>query len=318
MVTFFEAVKLTFARRFNTNYRISRAEFWWMQIWVAVYAIITFGIALLASFSLVDPYDYYIESAYFENIGILAVLIWLVLLIPNIILNFLLAIRRLHDLNMTGWWSLLILSTWLSPLLYGACLVKGNVGPNRFGPDPYTPGLKEQIMNQHKAQPAYAQSGYQQPYNGQPGYQQQGYAQQPGFQQQGYAQQPFNGQQPGFQQQGYAQQQGFAQQPFNGQQPGFQQPQQGYAQQPGFQQPQPGFAQQPQGFQQPQPGFAQQPVNGQKPGFAPQAQGAQPQAQGAQAQPSAQSQDYVPPQQLAAQAETSAPESNASNGSKPQ
>ena len=174
MVTFFEAVKLTFARRFNTNYRISRAEFWWMQIWVAVYAIITFGIALLASFSLVDPYDYYTESAYFEDIGILAVLIWLVLLIPNFILNFLLAIRRLHDLNMTGWWSLLILSTWLSPLLYGACLVKGNVGPNRFGPDPYTPGLKEQIMNQHKAQPAYAQPGYQQPYNGQPGYQQPG------------------------------------------------------------------------------------------------------------------------------------------------
>lgn len=247
MVTFFEAVKLTFARRFNTNYRISRAEFWWMQIWVAVYAIITFGIALLASFSLVDPYDYYIESAYFEDIGILAVLIWLVLLIPSIILNFLLAIRRLHDLNMTGWWSLLILSTWLSPLLYGACLVKGNVGPNRFGPDPYTPGLKEQIMNQHKAQPAYAQPGYQQPYNGQPGYQQQG-----------------------------------------------------YAQQPGFQQPQPGFAQQPQGFQQPQPGFAQQPVNGQQPGF-------EPQAQGAQAQPSAQSQDYVQPQQLAAPAETQAP-----------
>ena len=297
MVTFFEAVKLTFARRFNTNYRISRAEFWWMQIWVIAYALLTFGIALLAGYGLVDPYYYYTESAYFEDIGILAVLIWLVLLIPNFILNFLLAIRRLHDLNMTGWWSLLILSTWLSPLLYGACLVKGNVGPNRFGPDPYTPGLKEQIMNQHKAQPAYAQPGYQQPYNGQPGYQQPGYAQQPGFQQQGYAQQP------GFQQQG------FAQQPFNGQQPGFQQPQQGYAQQPGFQQQ--GFAQQPQGFQQPQPGFAQQPVNGQQPGF-------EPQAQGAQAQPSAQSQDYVQPQQLAAPAETQAPESNASNGSKPQ
>ena len=291
MVTFFEAVKLTFARRFNSNCRISRAEFWWMQILVAVYAIITFGIALLASYAMVDPYIYYSESAYIEDLGIFTIIIWLILLIPNFILNFLLAIRRLHDLNMTGWWSLLILSTWLSPLLYGACLVKGNVGPNRFGPDPYTPGLKEQIMNQHKAQPAYAQPGYQQPYNGQPGYQQpgfqqQGYAQQPGFQQpqQGYAQQP------GFQQQGYAQQpgfqkQGFAQQPFNGQQP--------------------------QGFQQPQPGYAQQPVNGQQQGFAPQ-------AQGAQAQPSAQSQDYVPPQQLAAQAETSAPESNASNGSKPQ
>ena len=262
MVTFFEAVKLTFARRFNTNYRISRAEFWWMQIWVIAYALLTFGIALLAGYGLVDPYYYYTESAYIADVVFFAVLIWLVLLIPNIILNFLLAIRRLHDLNMTGWWSLLILSTWLSPLLYGACLVKGNVGPNRFGPDPYTPGLKEQIMNQHKAQPAYAQPGYQQPYNGQPGY-----AQQPSFQQQGFAQQP------GFQQQGYAQQ------PFNGQQPG--------------------FAPQAQGAQ-------------------PQAQGAQPQAQGAQAQPSAQSQDYVPPQQHNAPAETSAPESNASNGSKPQ
>lgn len=291
MVTFFEAVKLTFARRFNSNCRISRAEFWWMQILVAVYAIITFGIALLASYAMVDPYIYYSESAYIEDLGIFTIIIWLILLIPNFILNFLLAIRRLHDLNMTGWWSLLILSTWLSPLLYGACLVKGNVGPNRFGPDPYTPGLKEQIMNQHKAQPAYAQPGYQQPYNGQPGYQQpgfqqQGYAQQPGFQQpqQGYAQQP------GFQQQGYSQQpgfqkQGFAQQPFNGQQP--------------------------QGFQQPQPGYAQQPVNGQQQGFAPQ-------AQGAQAQPSAQSQDYVQPQQIAAPAETQAPESNVTNGAKPQ
>ena len=55
-----------------------------------------------------------------------------------------------------------------------------------------------------------------------------------------------------------------------------------------------------------------------QPGFAPQAQGAQPQAQGAQAQPSAQSQDNVQSQQIAAAAETQAPESNASNGSKPQ
>lgn len=69
MVTFFEAVKLTFARRFNSNCRISRAEFWWMQILVAVYAIITFGIALLASYAMVDPYIYYSESAYIEDLG---------------------------------------------------------------------------------------------------------------------------------------------------------------------------------------------------------------------------------------------------------
>ena len=75
MVTFFEAVKLTFARRFNSNCRISRAEFWWMQILVAVYAIITFGIALLASYAMVDPYIYYSESAYIEDLGIFTIII---------------------------------------------------------------------------------------------------------------------------------------------------------------------------------------------------------------------------------------------------
>lgn len=75
MVTFFEAVKLTFARRFNTNCRISRAEFWWMQIWVAVYAIITFGIALLAGYGLVVPYYYYTESDYIADVIFFTVLI---------------------------------------------------------------------------------------------------------------------------------------------------------------------------------------------------------------------------------------------------
>ena len=45
-------------------------------------------------------------------------------------------IRRLHDIDRTGWWTLI----WLTAigaflLIYWAC-VRGTPGPNRFGPDP--------------------------------------------------------------------------------------------------------------------------------------------------------------------------------------
>jgi uncharacterized membrane protein YhaH (DUF805 family) len=45
-------------------------------------------------------------------------------------------IRRLHDIDHTGWWMLIWLTIIGSLLLiYWAC-VRGTPGPNRFGPDP--------------------------------------------------------------------------------------------------------------------------------------------------------------------------------------
>ena len=46
-----------------------------------------------------------------------------------------LCVRRLHDIDRTGWWVLIaftIIGAFL--LIYWAC-VKGTTGPNRFGPD---------------------------------------------------------------------------------------------------------------------------------------------------------------------------------------
>jgi uncharacterized membrane protein YhaH (DUF805 family) len=45
-------------------------------------------------------------------------------------------IRRLHDIDHTGWWMLIWLTIIGSLLLiYWACM-RGTPGPNRFGPDP--------------------------------------------------------------------------------------------------------------------------------------------------------------------------------------
>jgi uncharacterized membrane protein YhaH (DUF805 family) len=42
----------------------------------------------------------------------------------------------LHDIDRTGWWVLLNLTTiGTLVLIYWACL-RGTVGANRFGPDP--------------------------------------------------------------------------------------------------------------------------------------------------------------------------------------
>lgn len=54
------------------------------------------------------------------------------LLLPNITV----AIRRLHDIDRTGWWLLLSFTIIGIPVLLWWDCVKGTDGPNRYGPDP--------------------------------------------------------------------------------------------------------------------------------------------------------------------------------------
>ncbi len=52
------------------------------------------------------------------------------------------ALLRLHDLNLSSWWSLVMLLPVVSYVLgAGLQFVPGTVGPNRFGLDPKRPYL---------------------------------------------------------------------------------------------------------------------------------------------------------------------------------
>jgi uncharacterized membrane protein YhaH (DUF805 family) len=52
------------------------------------------------------------------------------------------AMLRLHDLNLSSWWSLILLLPVVSYVLgAGMQFVQGTVGPNRFGLDPKRPSL---------------------------------------------------------------------------------------------------------------------------------------------------------------------------------
>jgi uncharacterized membrane protein YhaH (DUF805 family) len=65
--------------------------------------------------------------------GLLVVVIALGALVPNLALGF----RRLHDIDKSAWWLLIVLIPFIGALvlLYFA-VQPGTVGPNKFGPDP--------------------------------------------------------------------------------------------------------------------------------------------------------------------------------------
>jgi uncharacterized membrane protein YhaH (DUF805 family) len=115
MVKFIDAIKLGFRNYFKFSKRSTRAEFWW---WALFYQISIIVLTVFGEVGGASP---------------LATLFVLAILIPS----FALAVRRLHDINRSGWWLLLwfaIFIGWIVLLVWA--IRKGDQGPNRHGPDP--------------------------------------------------------------------------------------------------------------------------------------------------------------------------------------
>jgi len=109
---FTTAVKTVLTENYiNFQGRASRSEFWWFALFVFVVSVVL---------NLVSE--------------VLGGLFALAVLLPYIAV----AVRRLHDVDRSGWWYLLV----LIPLIGGLILIfaffihRGTAGANRFGPDP--------------------------------------------------------------------------------------------------------------------------------------------------------------------------------------
>ena len=62
-------------------------------------------------------------------------------------------VRRLHDTNRSGWWSLITLIPVLGTITYFVMmLLKGTAEENRFGPPPNSPNENEMNYNHHYPQ----------------------------------------------------------------------------------------------------------------------------------------------------------------------
>lgn len=159
--------------------RASRAEFWWFFLFTM---IIYFAALLLvggmgAGLASMSPGAALISGT-FSGFMIVIALFWLLLFIPMLAVQ----IRRLHDINRSGWWLgafwllyIVYMGVWLSMMstamqspgtppqmggfaalgilalvffLYSIVLLvffclRGTKGPNRFGDDPYGEDVAE-------------------------------------------------------------------------------------------------------------------------------------------------------------------------------
>jgi uncharacterized membrane protein YhaH (DUF805 family) len=111
---FSEAVRTCFSKYATFSGRAPRSEFWFF---------ILFGVIVQLVGEIIDKAS---------DSPIVGAIIALVLLLPTIAVS----VRRLHDIDRTGWWYLLVFTVILWILLLVWYCMRGTVGPNRYGPDP--------------------------------------------------------------------------------------------------------------------------------------------------------------------------------------
>ena len=113
-MNFTQAVQSGFNKYVIFSGRAPRSEYWY-------WALFSFIVQIVANM---------LDMA--MGMGLISGLLSLALLLPSIAVG----IRRLHDIDRTGWWLLIAFTgIGLILLIVWAC-IKGTDGPNRFGADP--------------------------------------------------------------------------------------------------------------------------------------------------------------------------------------
>ena len=130
-MNFTDAVKAYFLKWNDFRSRSSRSEYWWATLFVT---LASFPVGFIIGF--VIGFLFAIAGFSEPTIEIIVGIVMLPVQIFLIIASTCLVIRRLHDVDKSGWWYLIIFTIiGLIPLLIWYCS-KGTDGDNRFGKDP--------------------------------------------------------------------------------------------------------------------------------------------------------------------------------------
>ena len=101
--------------------RAPRSELWWFALATAIASL------------MLTVIDFSLFNGLAAEIGVLSSIFGLAVILPQLSVGA----RRLHDINRSGWWQLLILLPvigWLVLLYF--FVLKGTNGSNDFGTDP--------------------------------------------------------------------------------------------------------------------------------------------------------------------------------------
>jgi uncharacterized membrane protein YhaH (DUF805 family) len=113
-----EAIRSGFRNYVNFSGRASRPEYWY---WVLFAVLVTIAAGIL-------------DNAFFpfDEPRPLAAVTAVVFFLPGVAVG----VRRLHDMDRTGWWALLALTGIGGIVLIVWFCFSGTPGANRFGPNP--------------------------------------------------------------------------------------------------------------------------------------------------------------------------------------
>jgi uncharacterized membrane protein YhaH (DUF805 family) len=125
-MNFPQAVASCFVSYAKFSGRAARSEYWYWVLFLALGRIAT---------RILDAAIFQVPLNSYFAAHPLDALFSLIVLLPT----FAVAVRRLHDVNRSGWWLLMYFTIIgiIFPLLVWKCS-KGTEGENRFGPDPLT------------------------------------------------------------------------------------------------------------------------------------------------------------------------------------
>ena len=123
---FGEAITSGFRHYAGFNGRASRSEFWYWQLFYFVIQL-PISIAIIIVSASDGP-----DGNAVAGLNVLNFIFVLALLLPS----FAVIVRRLHDVNKSGWWYFIILTiVGIIPLFVWIC-TRGDGGPNKYGEDP--------------------------------------------------------------------------------------------------------------------------------------------------------------------------------------
>ena len=125
---FGEAVRLYFKNYVKFDGRSRRAEYWWPVLFLMLISVAGNILAGIFAAALGD-----VGVMIAGLVSLLLMLFSLATIIPSIAVG----IRRLHDLDKSGWWLLICLIPFIGAIVLIIFFVQeGTKGPNKFGSDP--------------------------------------------------------------------------------------------------------------------------------------------------------------------------------------
>ncbi len=130
-MTFSEAVRSVLSKYATFHGRAARSEYWW---WVLFYFLL-FAVVRGVDGAVIAPMLGF-EAFSGKSGQPLGMLVGLAIFLPNLAVH----VRRLHDIDRSGWWLLLALIPviGLIVIIYWA-IQRGTNSPNRFGDAPLPP-----------------------------------------------------------------------------------------------------------------------------------------------------------------------------------